>query len=145
MKPNLTHPDWKHRVHVAIGLVFALYFLMLAVTGVMLHHAGDWGLTEKYVSRRYLPSSYRPPDGEETRLDIVVTDLHSGRIFGIAGRWLPDLVAGFWTISILTGIGMVLWRKARRGNGHGSVKPRLEWPEVAAEETEIEEAVHVRD
>ena len=145
MKPSLTHPDWKHRLHVAIGLVFALYFLMLAATGVLIHHAGDWGLTESYVSRHYLPSNYRPLDGEETRLDIVITDLHSGRIFGIAGRWLPDLVAGFWTISILTGIGMVLWGKVRRGNGRGKVGPGLEWPEAPAEETELEEPVHVRD
>lgn len=145
MKPKLTHPDWKYRLHVAIGLVFALYFLMLAVTGVLIHHAGDWGLTEKHVSRRYLPSNYRPLDGEETRLDIVITDLHSGRVFGIAGRWLPDLVAGFWTVSILTGIGMVLWRKARRGNSRGTVKPELEWPEESAEEIEIEETVHARE
>lgn len=145
MKLNLTYPDWKHRLHVAIGLGFALYFLMLAVTGVMIHHAGDWGLTEHYVSRRYLPSSYRPLDGEETRVDIVITDLHSGRIFGIAGRWLPDLVAGFWTISILTGIGMVLWRKARGGNGRGTVKSRWEGSEEAAADAEIEEPVHDRD
>lgn len=145
MRRNLTHPDWKHRLHVAIGLVFALYFLMLAVTGVLIHHAGDWGLTEKYVSCNYLPSNYRPLDGEETRLDIVIADLHSGRIFGITGRWLPDLVAGFWTVSILTGIGMVVWRKVRPANKRGKVKPELEWPEDATEETEIEEPVHIRD
>lgn len=145
MNRNLDHPDWKHRIHIVIGLVFALYFLMLAVTGVMVHHADSWGLTEEYVSRRYLPSSYRPLDGDETRLDIVITDLHSGRIFGITGRWLPDLVAGFWTVSILTGIGMVLWRKARPASTRGAAKPGLDGPEEESEEAESEEPVHVRD
>lgn len=145
MKRNLNHPDWKHRVHIVIGLVFALYFLMLAVTGVMIHHSDGWGLTEKYVSRSYLPSNYRPLDGNETRLDIVITDLHSGRIFGVTGRWLPDLVAGFWTVSILTGIGMVLWRKTRPAKTHGTANPGLDSPEEESEEAEIVEPVHVRD
>lgn len=145
MKVKLTHPDWKHRIHVTIGLVFALYFLMLAVTGILIHHASDWGLTEKYVSRRYLPSSYRSLDGEETRLDIVITDLHSGHLFGIIGRWLPDVVAGFWGVSILTGIGMVFWKKRRPERRSGTGKPDTAWPEDSAEESEIEEPAHVRD
>jgi len=134
MKRSLAHPDWKHRIHVAVGVVFALYFLMLAMTGVMIHHASDWGLTEKYVSRRHLSSNYRPLDGDETRLDIVITDLHSGRIFGISGRWLPDLVAGFWGVSILTGIGMVFWKKRRKPGAGGAEIPCPENEESAVEE-----------
>ncbi|HUU12855.1 MAG TPA: hypothetical protein VM182_03985 [Terriglobia bacterium] len=102
---------WKRRLHISIGLFFALYFLLLAFTGVMINHAGDWDLGERYVSRRYLPSSYRPQDGDATRLDIVITDLHSGRLFGPHGHWIPDLVTGFWVISILTGVGMLVFRR----------------------------------
>ena len=140
MKSGLAHPDWKHRIHIVIGLVFALYFLMLAVTGVMIHHSAAWGLTERYVSRRYLPSSYRPLDGDETRLDIVITDLHSGRIFGATGRWLPDLIAGLWTVSILTGIGMVLWKKSNTRR-----KEEPDFADVSPQESPIEEVVHARD
>ena len=145
MTASLNHPDWKHRIHVVIGLVFALYFLMLAVTGVMIHHADSWGLTEKYISRRCLPSNYRPLDGDETRLDIVITDLHSGRIFGITGRWLPDLVAGFWTVSILTGIGMVVWKRRRPARLRSDDRPDSEWVEEPEEEAETKEPVHARD
>lgn len=102
---------WKRRLHISIGVIFALYFLLMAFTGVMINHTQDWGFTDRYVSRRYLPSDYRPQDGDATRLDIVITDLHSGMIFGRYGHWLPDLVTAFWTISILSGVGMLFFRK----------------------------------
>lgn len=101
----------KRRLHITIGLIFGLYFLLLGVTGVMINHADDWGLTNRYVSHRYLPGSYRPQDGDATRLDIAVTDLHAGRLFGRYGHWLPDLVTAFWVISILTGVGMLFFRR----------------------------------
>lgn len=101
----------KRRLHITIGLVFGLYFLLLGVTGVMINHADDWGLTTRSVSHRYLPGGYRAQDGDATRLDIVIADLHSGRLFGRYGHWLPDLVTAFWVISILTGVGMLFFRR----------------------------------
>lgn len=111
MMPGRRLFRWKRRLHISVGLFFALYFLLLAFTGVMINHAGDWNFGEHYVSRRYLPSSYRPQDGDATRLDIVSTDLHSGRLFGPNGHWIPDLVTGFWVVSILTGVGMLVFRR----------------------------------
>jgi hypothetical protein len=136
---------WKRTLHISVGVVFALYFLMLAVTGVMINHSTDWGLTERYVSRRYLPSDYRPLDGEESRLDIVITDLHSGRIFGVTGRWLPDVVAAFLAVSILSGVGMVLWRKARPETAQAGSADEPVVIDAQAEETPIEEPVNARD
>ncbi len=111
MKTRRKFFRWKRRLHISIGLFFALYFLLLAVTGVLINHAGNWRFDERYVSRSYLPSSYRPQDGEATRLDIFITDLHSGRLFGPRGHWIPDLVTGFWVISIFTGVGMLVFRR----------------------------------
>ena len=101
----------KRRLHITIGSIFGLYFLLLGATGVMINHADDWGLANRYVSHRYFPGSYRPQDGDATRMDIVITDLHSGRLFGRYGHWLPDLVTAFWVISILTGVGMLFFRR----------------------------------
>lgn len=111
MKTRRRFFRWKRRLHISIGMFLALYFLMLAFTGVMMNHADDWGFTERYVSCRYLPSNYRLQDGDATRLDILITDLHSGRLFGPYGHWIPDAVTGFWVVSILTGVGMLVFRK----------------------------------
>lgn len=102
---------WKRRLHISIGLIFAFYFLLLAVTGVMINHGNDWGFDGRFLSRRYLPSAYRPQDGDVTRLDIVITDLHSGRLFGPWGHWLPDVVTLFWVVAVLSGVGMLVYRR----------------------------------
>lgn len=102
---------WKRRLHISIGLIFAFYFLLLAITGVMINHSNDWGFEERSVSRRYLPSAYRPQDGDVTRLDIFITDLHSGRLFGPWGHWLPDVVTVFWVVAVLSGVGMLVYRR----------------------------------
>ena len=136
---------WKRTLHISVGVVFALYFLMLAVTGVMINHSTDWGFGEKYVSRRYLPANYRPLDGEETRLDIVITDLHSGRILGVTGRWLPDVAAAFWAVSILSGLGMVLWRKIRPENEYPAREAETVLAEAQSEESPVEEPVATRE
>ena len=54
-------------MHISIGVIFALYFLLMAFTGVVMNHTQDWGFTERYVSRSYLPLNYRPQDGDATR------------------------------------------------------------------------------
>ncbi len=46
----------KRRLHSALGIIFALHFLLLASTGVSINHANNWSLAERHVSRRYLPS-----------------------------------------------------------------------------------------
>jgi len=105
------------KVHITVGLVSALYFMLIAATGVAINHRQGWGLDRHYVSRSLLPSSYRVQDGSEVRTDIVVSDLHSGLIFGKVGAPIMDVVATVWFLSIISGISMLALRRSihRRG------------------------------
>ncbi len=71
-------------------------------------------LDEKMVSRRLLPSSYRLQDGDEgVRADIVVTDIHSGRILGTPGVLVLDAVTLAWLAMLITGLVMYLGSRAK--------------------------------
>jgi uncharacterized iron-regulated membrane protein len=98
------------KLHLTVGLVAALYFLFIALTGVAINHREGWRLEERVVSRGWLPDSYRPQDGGEVRMDIVLTDLHSGLLFGRVGAPLLDVVAAVWLFSILSGLTMLALR-----------------------------------
>jgi hypothetical protein len=107
------------RIHLYLGLGAALYFMLIAATGVALNHREGLRLEDRYVSRSWLPSSYRPQDGREVRSDIVVGDLHSGLIFGRVGSPILDVVATVWFLSLISGLslavlGRSLHRSARR-------------------------------
>lgn len=99
------------KLHIIIGLVSALYFMLIAATGVAINHRTGWHLDEKYVSRTWLPHSYRA-DEPEVRMDIAVGDLHSGLIFGKYGAPTMDFVAAVWFISILSGLTMLALRRS---------------------------------
>ena len=60
------------RIHLYLGLSAALSFMLIAATGVALNHRQLLRLEERYVSRTWLPDSYRPQDGAEVRADIHV-------------------------------------------------------------------------
>jgi hypothetical protein len=96
------------RTHLALGLIGALYFTLIGVTGVALNHREGLRLEQHNVSRTWLPSSYRPQDGPEVRADIAVGDLHSGLIFGRAGAPILDVVAALWFLSLLSGLSLAL-------------------------------------
>ena len=101
------------KLHIWVGLSAALYFMLIAATGVMINHREGLRLEERIVSRRWLPSSYRPEDGKEgVRADIAVGDLHSGLIFGKVGKPVMDFVAAVWFISIVSGISMLVLRRS---------------------------------
>lgn len=105
--------SWIQRFHFWLGILAGVYFLFLAVTGIVLNHRTELGLEDRYVSHRYLPSAYRPADeGERTRMDIVVADLHSGQVFGKYGPWVNDGIALFLGLSTLTGFALA-WRRTR--------------------------------
>ena len=73
------------KLHIWVGLSAALYFMLIAATGVMINHREGLLLEDRTISRRWLPSNYRPDDGiAGVRADIAVADLHSGLIFGKA-------------------------------------------------------------
>ena len=105
--------DGSYKVHMATGLVAALWVLLLAVTGVMINHQKSLGLLDAEISDNYLPDSYRADVRTgTTRLNIIVTDLHSGRIFGAHGTWVSDLIALFLFVSLTSG-AFSYWIKRR--------------------------------
>src|SRR3954463_5453924 len=100
------------KLHIWVGLSAALYFMLIATTGVMINHREGLRLEERDVSRSWLPSGYRAQDGSTVRADIVVTDLHSGLIFGKVGAPVLDFVAAVWFISIVSGVSMLILRRS---------------------------------
>src|SRR3954469_20190846 len=101
------------KLHIWVGLSAALYFMLIAATGVIINHREGLRLEERTISRRWLPSSYRLGDGKEgVRADIAVADLHSGLIFGKVGKPVMDFVAAVWFISIISGVFMLVLRRS---------------------------------
>ena len=98
--------DRLYRIHVVTGLAAAVWFLLMALTGILINHQESLGLLDAEVSDSYLPGYYRSDARTgTTRLNIIITDLHSGRILGSQGGWLSDLVALLLIVSLLSGFG----------------------------------------
>ena len=77
---------WLRRVHRWLGIIAALFVLMLSATGIALNHGNDWGLDSRYVTSGWLLSAYgvRAPepsasfgDGEH-RVTLLGTRLYLG-------------------------------------------------------------------
>ncbi|MGH9786761.1 MAG: PepSY domain-containing protein, partial [Terriglobia bacterium] len=67
----------------------------------------------------YLPGYYRADARTgTTRLNILITDLHSGRIFGSWGAWMSDIVALFLVVSLLTGFVSHRLKKRLQATNH---------------------------
>jgi len=84
---------WVRRTHAFLGLISAFNLFVLITTGFLLQHSTLLRLDERMLTRKMLPAGYRPQDGGSgVRADIVVADLHSGRLFGVAGalRWMSS-------------------------------------------------------
>jgi|SRR5512147_1423335 hypothetical protein len=107
------------RLHAWIGVVASLNLLLLITTGLLIQHRELFGLQERYIGRRLLPASYRPMDGQEVRSDIVVTDLHSGRLLGQGGAVVLDGITVAWLGLLLSGwvLFAFRYRKGQRNNG----------------------------
>lgn len=118
------------KLHIWVGLSAALYFMLIATTGVMINHREGLRLEERNVSRTWLPNGYRAQDGAFVRADIVVTDLHSGLIFGKVGAPVLDFVAAVWFISIISGVSMLILRRSM----HYTQSKKVYLPSPAASE-----------
>lgn len=118
--------DWLYKMHIATGLVAALWLLLIAGTGVLINHQEELGLLDIEISDQYLPDSYRADARTgSTRLNVILTDLHSGRIFGVHGNLLGDLIALLLVLSIVS--GSFCYRTKRRmasSNHNGEGKRR---------------------
>jgi uncharacterized iron-regulated membrane protein len=99
--------NWRYRfyrVHVYTGLVAAIGVLLIAMTGVLINHQEYLGLLDIEISDRYLPDDYRPDFRTgTTRLNVIITDLHSGRILGDNGHWVSDGISLLLVISLFSG------------------------------------------
>ena len=104
------------KVHLWMGIVFTINFLILLLTGFLVQHRGWLALETKTVTRKWLPSGYRPGDpDEEIRADIVLTDLHSGKLFGPKGPLVVDAAAAAWLFMMSSGYGVQLLARYRNG------------------------------
>jgi hypothetical protein len=106
------------RMHSLIGLVSTLNILLLITTGFMIQHREELNLENRIVSRRFLPNSYRSMDVDDgVRADIVVTDLHSGRLLGKRGTLILDTLTVAWLLLVISGVLMFAMRRANGKNG----------------------------
>src|SRR6266481_9868898 len=112
---------WVRRLHAILGLISAFNLLVLISTGFLLQHSTLLRLDERMLTRKILPNAYRPQDGGRgVRADIVVADLHSGRLFGVAGALALDLITLAWLVMLAT--GLVMYLSNQRTNGRA--RPR---------------------
>jgi hypothetical protein len=109
--PRKLTPGWVRSLHAFLGVVSAFNLLLLICSGLLLQHAAMLHLDERTVSRTILPSGYRPQDaGYGVRADIVITDLHSGRLFGAVGALILDVITLAWLVMLATGLVMYTLR-----------------------------------
>ncbi len=113
---NKRRRPWARRVHAILGLISAVNLFVLISTGFLLQHGTLLRLDERTLTRKILPSRYRPQDGENgVRADILVADLHSGRLFGVAGALVLDVITLAWLLMLAT--GLVMYLSSQRANG----------------------------
>jgi uncharacterized iron-regulated membrane protein len=111
---NGSKKTWLRRVHAIIGVISSVNLLVMLASGLLMQHRETFGLEDRVVSRTFLPTSYRINDRNEgVRADIVVTDLHSGRLFGPIGLVVLDIVTLSWAVLLLSGIFMFTSKQLR--------------------------------
>ena len=116
---------WVRRLHAILGLISAFNLLVLISTGFLLQHSTLFRLDERMLTRKILPSGYRPQDGGGgVRADIVVADLHSGRLFGVAGALALDIITLAWLVMLAT--GLVMYLSSQRTNGRARPRGAIE-------------------
>ncbi len=115
-------PCW---VHAVLGIISAFNLFVLITTGFLLQHSTLLKLDERSLTRKILPSGYRSQDvGSGVRADIVVADLHSGRMFGVAGALFLDAVTLVWLVMLAT--GLVMYLSKQRANGKAPAREACE-------------------
>ncbi len=106
-------------LHITTGLIAALGLFIIAVTGIMINHQEELGLLDLEVDDKYLPDYYRADfRSGSTRLNIIITDIHTGKILGSKGYLLSDLLGAMLLISALSGTYAYFYgRRVKRKNG----------------------------
>ncbi len=113
------------RWHWRIGLISAIFLLIIALTGLALNHARLLGLHHIYIDTDWVMALYNmelPPDmspemaedyrGKGITLEKLILDIHSGVIIGLPGKILSDLAA--LAILFLSATGIYnLWKRKK--------------------------------
>src|SRR5438309_5297333 len=86
MSPRLLLLRLLRRWHARIGFAAMLFFLILAVTGLVLNHGGSLGLDGRYVHAGWLARWY----GIKTQLPRHVFRSGHHVLIAANGRWLLD-------------------------------------------------------
>ncbi|MBI1746974.1 MAG: hypothetical protein HYR55_10355 [Acidobacteria bacterium] len=105
------------KLHLIIGMIGAVWLLFMSVTGILINHQEPLGLGDREISDRFLPTSYRADVRTgSTRWNVVLADLHSGRIFGRYGYMISDIIGGLLILSVLSGAFMYFFTKHLKTN-----------------------------
>lgn len=106
-------------LHITTGLAAALGLSIIALTGILINHQEELGLLDLEVDDKYLPDYYRADlRTGSTRLNIIITDIHTGKILGSKGYLLGDLLGAMLIISALSGTYAYFYgRRIKRKNG----------------------------
>ena len=116
------------RWHRRIGVICALFVILLCITGILLNHNAVLGLQHITINNEWIRSLYGfpplPAPAEQSAdhfspysipqlsLDRLLLDLHSGRLFGKTGVYLMDAAAiGLLLLSIT---GLIVWLRRRK-------------------------------
>ncbi|MBT5551985.1 MAG: hypothetical protein HOJ79_16080 [Nitrospina sp.] len=67
-------------IHKWVGLVFAIFILVLSVSGFLLMHPEEFGIEDAQISGKYLPEKYFKVQHARRRIQSLVTDTASGKI-----------------------------------------------------------------
>ncbi len=73
----------------------------------------DWSVAVR-LKPEQLETLKRRYRGKGLSLERIILDLHSGRVFGPAGRWLADIAALLFILLAMTGIWMWFKTKQRK-------------------------------
>ncbi|OFV98095.1 MAG: hypothetical protein A3F68_05555 [Acidobacteria bacterium RIFCSPLOWO2_12_FULL_54_10] len=128
-RKRVSRHEWALRIHMVTGLIAAAWLLLIALTGILINHQEVLKLWEIDVKDSYLPGGYRTDvrDGA-TPLNVILTDIHSGRIFGLTGILLWDVIAVLLIVSITTGAFGYGAKRKMTGTGHDDNGNELENP-----------------
>jgi hypothetical protein len=107
------------RFHFWLGALLTINFIVLVLTGLLVQHRTFFRLSERTVSRKWLPAGYRLHDPDsEIRADIVMTDFHSGKLLGPKGPWIVDITATGLVLMVISGYAtQLICRYSKKGNG----------------------------
>ena len=112
-----------YRLHRKLGIVTALFIVILSVTGIMLNHNAQFGLNKQFITSQWILKLY----GKEQQTysesgyptnnltaDQIILDIHTGRILGKFGPFFMDIIAVL--LIILSGTGLFIYIKKARKN-----------------------------